>query len=173
MKNLLKYILPAVILLSLATSAEAALMSPSGSSFGGLLFPQTMTFTTDGTGAIPSNSLNIGSISQPVPFGYFSNLLFTGSSTLQNFTFASATGTNATTTNLYVSNNATLSATGGKTAIGTTTPRSLFSVAAGITSTTTIDLGERTCFNVGNTASSSISFYFVGTTITVENNRCK
>lgn len=56
--------------------------------------------------------------------------------------------------------------------IGTTTPRSMLSVSAGVSATTTIDLGERTCFNVGNSANSSISFYFVGTTQVIENHRC-
>lgn len=60
----------------------------------------------------------------------------------------------------------------GNTGVGTSTPRNLLSVAQGVTATTTIDLGERTCFNVGNTASSSVSFYFVGTTQVIENHRC-
>ena len=37
-------------------------------------------------------------------FGTFTNILANGSTTLQNFTFTSATGTSATTTDLYVSN---------------------------------------------------------------------
>lgn len=45
--------------------------------------------------------------------------------------------------------------------------------------TTTVNIGNlgvaasKTCFNVQNTAGSNISFYFVGTTLTVENNACR
>jgi hypothetical protein len=56
---------------------------------------------------------------------------------------------------------------------GTSTPRSRLSITNGVTSTTTIDFGERTCFNIGTTASGTISVYWNGTTLITENNRCK
>lgn len=62
---------------------------------------------------------------------------------------------------------------------GTSTTNATFTVVATSTSaTTTIEFGDRytsasdVCFNTKNTAGGSISFYFVGTTLVVENNRC-
>lgn len=67
----------------------------------------------------------------------------------------------------------------GSTGVGTTTPNSLFHVTAGTNATTTIEWGDqysatsKTCYNTKNTAGTAISFYFVGTTLTTENNRCR
>lgn len=67
----------------------------------------------------------------------------------------------------------------GKVGIGTTTPRGRFQVSNGLSATTTVSFGEigasgsKTCFNAKNNTGSNISFYFVGTTLTVENNECK
>ncbi len=51
-------------------------------------------------------------------------MLVTGSSTLQNFTFQNATGTSATTTNLYTSGQTILAGSSGNVGIGTTNPDS-------------------------------------------------
>jgi len=67
----------------------------------------------------------------------------------------------------------------GNVGIGTTTPMSLLHVSAGKTATTTVEWGDtyasgsKVCHNTKNTAGSAISFYFVGTTMVVENNRCR
>ena len=60
---------------------------------------------------------------------YGTNYLALGSTTLQNFTFVNATGTNATSSTLYVSGNSMLAATGGRVGVGTNAPASLFSVS--------------------------------------------
>jgi hypothetical protein len=62
--------------------------------------------------------------------------------------------------------------TGTNLGVGTSTPRSLFSVSAGLSATTTIDLGEKTCFNLGNATTTQISFYFNGTTLVSQYGRC-
>jgi hypothetical protein len=46
-----------------------------------------------------------------------------------------------------------------------------------LNATTTVDFGaldttSKTCFNVRNTVGAATSFYFVGTTMVVEANRC-
>lgn len=61
----------------------------------------------------------------------------------------------------------------GNVGISTTSPRTILSVDKGPTATTTVSFGARTCFNVGNTVSTTISFYFVGTTMVTENNACR
>jgi hypothetical protein len=72
----------------------------------------------------------------------------------------------------------TFSAT-GNIGIGTTTPYSKFQVTSGANATTTVNFGEvgaatsHACFNTKNTTGSDISFYFVGTTMVVENNLCR
>lgn len=66
----------------------------------------------------------------------------------------------------------------GNVGIGTSTPYSLFQVTAGASATTTVNFGEvgsatsHACFNTKNTAGSDISFYFVGTSMVVENKLC-
>lgn len=66
--------------------------------------------------------------------------------------------------------------------IGTTTPVGALHVSAGQNATTTVTYGElgtlgqtnsRVCFNAKNTVSADISFYFVGTTMVVESNKCR
>ena len=67
----------------------------------------------------------------------------------------------------------------GKVGIGTSTPYSKFHVTAGASATTTVNFGEvgvsssKACFNTKNTAGSDISFFFVGTTMVVENHLCR
>ena len=66
----------------------------------------------------------------------------------------------------------------GNVGIGTTSPASKFHVSAGASATTTVDVGAqavtaKTCFNVRNTTGAATSFYFVGTTMVVEANRCR
>lgn len=79
---------------------------------------------------------------------------------------------------LYASSTSLSSYFGGNVGIGTTSPSTLFHVSAGSSSTTTIDIGAistsaKTCINVRNTTGGAVSFYFVGTTMVVENSRCK
>jgi len=62
--------------------------------------------------------------------------------------------------------------------IGTSTPMTAFTVADYNTATTTVTFGKHNgtgavCHNTVNTSGASISFYFVGTTMVVENNLCK
>lgn len=76
-------------------------------------------------------------------------------------------------------NSITTTALKGNVGIGTTTPTTKFHVTSGASATTTVNFGEvgsvtsKSCFNTKNTAGSDISFYFVGTTMTVENNLCR
>jgi len=76
--------------------------------------------------------------------------------------------------------NLSLALTGASVGIGTSSPSSLFTVSAtSTTATTTVEFGNqyssgsKSCFNVKNTAGTAISFYFVGTTQVIENNRCR
>jgi hypothetical protein len=67
---------------------------------------------------------------------------------------------------------------GGSVGIGTTTPASILHVSSGASATTTVDFGAvsvtaKTCFNVRNNTGDATSFYFVGTTMVVEANRCR
>ena len=61
---------------------------------------------------------------------------------------------------------------------GTTSPATYFVVSDSNNATTTVEYGEFgntgsfVCHNTKNTAGSDISFYFVGTTMVVESNRC-
>ena len=72
----------------------------------------------------------------------------------------------------------TVDINGGNVGIGTTTPASLLHVSAGATATTTVEFGgqstsAKTCFNVRNTTGAATSFYFVGTTMIIEANKCR
>ena len=88
------------------------------------------------------------------------------------FTIASSTLAGATTTSMAIWPN-------GSMAIGTTTPESFVHVTAGTSATTTVEFGDqyssnsKTCFNVKNNTGGAISFYFVGTSQVIENNRCR
>ena len=68
---------------------------------------------------------------------------------------------------------------GESVGIGTTTPYSKFQVTSGANATTTVNFGEvgvsssHACFNTKNTAGADISFYFVSTTMVVENHLCR
>lgn len=70
-------------------------------------------------------------------------------------------------------------ATSGFFGIGTTTPFSRLQVTSGTSATTTSTFGEigdtssKSCFNAKNNTGAGISFYFVGTTIVIENNLCR
>lgn len=68
--------------------------------------------------------------------------------------------------------------TTGNVGIGTTSPASLLHVSAGATATTTVEFGgqsiqAKTCFNVRDALGAATSFYFVGTAMVVEANRCR
>lgn len=80
----IKYIfLSLLISISLAATANASLLGPSGAGGvggGGLLSPGLWQPTLSNTGTIPTNSFDVGSAAQSVPNGYFSNLILTGSS---------------------------------------------------------------------------------------------
>lgn len=62
--------------------------------------------------------------------------------------------------------------------IGTSSPRSKFTVTEGANSTTTIDVGDyagtgaASCINMLATDGSAVSLYVVGTTLNVEAGRC-
>ena len=100
-------------------------------------------YDIDAPSATGSNQLNIG------------NLLF-------------GTGIDGTGTTLSL----------GNIGIGTSTPFSKFHVTSGTSATTTITYGSigdttsKVCHNTKNTAGADISFYFVGTSMVVENNKC-
>jgi hypothetical protein len=67
----------------------------------------------------------------------------------------------------------------GNIGIGTTTPYSKFHVTSGANATTTVNFGEvgvtssKACFTTKNTAGADISFYFVGTSMVIENHLCR
>lgn len=67
----------------------------------------------------------------------------------------------------------------GNVGIGVTVPISKLHVTSGASATTTVNFGTVSdvtsfaCFNTKNTAGADISFYFVGTTMVVENNSCR
>lgn len=168
MKNqIASILLIAALVLGFApfASAKSGLLAPGT---GGTLTPSIFAFTSDGLGVIPSFGATIGSASQ-----FLSGILVT-----------SATSTNATTTNsLSVGSNAFTVTSASKVGVGTSSPSSIFQVSNaplgnGTAATTTVEFGSatstaRTCFNVSNASGSSISFYFVGTSMVVENSRCK
>ncbi|MDD4901505.1 MAG: hypothetical protein PHS62_05430 [Patescibacteria group bacterium] len=69
-------------------------------------------------------------------------------------------------------------AANGYVGIGTSSPASLLHVSAGTSATTTVEFGaqsvtSKTCFNVRDALGAATSFYFVGTTMVVEANRCR
>ncbi len=97
------------------------------------------------------------------------------------YTGAAGTFTALTATTFTDSGTATIA---GKTGIGTTTPPSLLTISSqpvgnGTVSTTTSDYGDfstttsRGCYNTKNAEGAAISFYFMGTSMIIENNRCK
>src|SRR3990167_1363012 len=88
------------------------------------------------------------------------------------------TFSNASTTNIGSTGSAYFATSGGNVGIGTTSPASLLHVSAGISATTTIEFGaqditSKTCFNIRDVLGAATSFYFQGTTMIIEANRCK
>jgi hypothetical protein len=67
----------------------------------------------------------------------------------------------------------------GNLGIGTSTPVGRLHVDGGTSATTTTSFGKigdatsKSCFNAKNTSGDGISFYFVGTSMVVENNLCR
>lgn len=90
----------------------------------------------------------------------------TSTFTNNSITLATSTGFNLGKFNVDSSGNLSAS--------GTT-----YRFNGGASATTTINVGalgtatSKACFNAQNTAGTNISFYFVGTTLTVENNACR
>lgn len=87
------------------------------------------------------------------------------------FTVSTTTSANATSTAFIIDSN-------GNVGIGTSSPASLLHVSAGASATTTVEFGaqavtSKTCFNVRDALGAATSFYFVGTTMVIEPNRCK
>jgi hypothetical protein len=104
----------------------------------------------------------------------FPRITGTGTSTLD---FSAAYAGKGTTTVMSLS-------PFGYVAVGTSSPLATFTVigpnpANNTAATTTVDFGDwatstsRSCFNAKNIAGTSVSFYFSGTTMVVENNRCR
>ncbi|MFA6006869.1 MAG: glycine-rich domain-containing protein [Candidatus Paceibacterota bacterium] len=93
------------------------------------------------------------------------NILLTGSTTLQNFTFVNATGTNATTTNLAVTGTASTSAlvVSGDTSVGGT-----FSVTGATTLSGTLAVTGQATFTNASTTQLSVNdqSWFGGTATT-------
>lgn len=66
----------------------------------------------------------------------------------------------------------------GNIGIGTSTPAGKLHVTSGANATTTVEFGSqittsKTCFNVRDALGAATSFYFVGTAMVVEANRCR
>lgn len=84
-----------------------------------------------------------------------------------------------TTDALAISGTRAISITNtGSIGIGTSSPASLLHVSAGTNATTTVEFGaqdvtSKTCFNVRDALGAATSFYFVGTAMVVEANRCR
>jgi hypothetical protein len=156
----------------------------------GVSFVYVSPSGTDGTKiAMSDGSLRVGGPGQAT-----ANLSATGALTVSgtgNSSIAGKLGVGSTSPfaklSIHANNNDTnrvLFAIGSSTATATTT---LFSISntgnvtqsAGSNATTTHTFGSigdstsHSCFNTKNTAGSDISFYFVGTTLTVENNSCR
>jgi len=108
--------------------------------------------------SLTNNGLITGSIANDVVFrSQGGNILFSTDS--------------GNTAQMYLKN-------GGGVGIGTTTPASKLHVSAGTSATTTVEFGaqditSKTCFNVRNNTGAATSFYFVGTTMVIESNRCR
>lgn len=98
MRYRFQILIATIMALSMISLVQAAggILSPGG---GGLLTPLYINFTNDGTGIIPFNNLNFGSLSQKVANGYFNNL------------FASSTlgiGTSSPYSQLSIASNSTV-----------------------------------------------------------------
>ncbi len=150
----------------------------------------------ESTGAAASQTVLVGNLASGGQYGYFRH--FGNSYTTSGPYMASSTVVSANDLgglNLITSNSAALMRfytgggadanlrmvilSNGNVGIGTAAPVSKFQVTAGASATTTVNFGEvgtassHACFNTKNTVGTDISFYFVGTTMVVENNLCR
>lgn len=95
-----------------------------------------------------------------------------GASTLKALLAVGSSTQSATTTLFTVLNS-------GNVGIGTGTPSTIMTVTAGTSATTTISEGSvgdatsKVCHNTKNNTGGDVSWYFVGTTMVVENNLCR
>jgi len=182
-----------------AASANFAVVSGSGSTAqtsGALLFPSSSTnnirtFFHGATGAAPAANTNYTAV-----FMGHAPVSEAGSGThplmvnlgVRGLLVTNGAGSVSTTSTLYIDGQAsTTVATGGHFGLyvhnaatylgGTTTITG--AVSDNSTGTTTVEWGDqytsnsKVCHNTKNTTGGSISFYFVGTTMVVENNRCR